>query len=104
MVRRSCLSWKHKLRVGAQVLDPATERVKYETGEKHPGPGTLVGIDHAGGTLHLRRGVSSAAPHPTALIPAGPIPTPEQRASLRRVAEALLDHGIDAPGPAEAAR
>ncbi|MCP4085045.1 MAG: TM0106 family RecB-like putative nuclease [Actinomycetia bacterium] len=95
---------EHKLRVGAQILDPATEREKYQTGEKHPGPGTLVGIDHAAGTLQLRRGANSTAPHPAALIPAGPIPTPEQRSSLRRVALALLDHGIDGAGPAEAAR
>jgi len=95
---------EHKLHAGARVLDPATERVKYDTGQKIPGPGTLVSVDPAKGTLQLRRGATSAAPHPSALIPDGPIPTIEQRASLRRVADALLDHGIDAPGPAEAAR
>ena len=95
---------EHKFHAGAQVLDPATERMKYDTGEKIPGPGTLVSVDPAEGTLQLRRGATSAAPHPSALIPAGPIRTVEQRASLRRVAEALLDHGIDGSGPAEAAR
>ena len=95
---------EHKLRVGAQVLDPATERTKYWTGDGPPGPGTLVDIDHSRGTLSLRRGATSEAPHPTALIPAGPIRTAEQRASLRRLAAALLDHGIDGYGPAEVAR
>ncbi|HVA60952.1 MAG TPA: TM0106 family RecB-like putative nuclease [Mycobacteriales bacterium] len=95
---------EHKFQAGAQVLDPATERMKYDTGAKIPGPGTLVSVDPVGGTLQLRRGATSTAPHPSALIPGGPIRTAEQRASLRRVAEALLDHGIDGPGPAEAAR
>ena len=95
---------EHKLNAGARVLDPATERMRYGTGEKIPGPGTLVSVNPAEGMLELRRGTTSAAPHPTALIPAGPIRTMEQRASLRRVAESLLNHGIDAPGPAEAAR
>jgi predicted RecB family nuclease len=95
---------EHKLRVGARVLDPATERARYETGDSPPGPGTLVGIDHVAGTLELRRGVNSEAPHPTALIPEKPVRTPEQRASLRRVAEALLDRGLDGFGPAAAAR
>lgn len=95
---------EHKFHAGAQVRDPATERMKYNTGEKILGPGTLVSIDPAKGTLQLRRKATSTAPHPSALIPAGPIRTVEQRASLRRVAEALLNHGIDGPGPAEAAR
>jgi predicted RecB family nuclease len=95
---------EHKLPVGKQVLDPATARTKYLTGDGPPGPGTLVSIDHAFGTLSLRRGATSAALHPTALIPAGPIRTAEQRFSLQRVAAALLEHGIEGPGPAEAAR
>jgi len=95
---------EHKLPVGKQVLDPATERTKYLTGDGPPGPGTLVSIDHARGILSLRRGTASGAPHPTALIPPGPIRTAEQRFSLQRVAAALLEHGIEGPGPAEAAR
>lgn len=95
---------EHKLPVGKQVLDPATERAKYQIGSAVPGPGTLVDIDHSAGTLSLRRVATSEAPHPAALIPPKPIRTPEQRASLQRVGAALLDHGIDGPGPAEAAR
>jgi len=56
------------------------------------------------GTLRLRRGVRSEAPHPRALIPEGPIGTGAQRGALQRLAQALLDNGIDGPGPYAAAR
>lgn len=94
----------HKLAIGNPVLDPAIERIKYETGDRLPGPGTLVSIDSATGLLELKRATKSTAPHPAALIPQGPIRTSAQREALRRTASALLDHGVDGSGPAEAAR
>src|SRR6185436_8169136 len=42
--------------------------------------------------------------HPVALMPKGPLDTRQQRASLRRLATAVLDLGFDAPGPFQAAR
>lgn len=95
---------EHKLSVGAEVKDPATERRGLEGGPKAVTPGSVVALDSTAGTLALRRGKRSEAPHPTALIPAGPRKTPEQRASLRRLAQALLDHGVDGEGPGRAAR
>lgn len=95
---------EHKLDVGSQMLDPETERRKLQSDDKIPGPGELVAIDRAHGVLKLKRGTGSAAPHPTALIPGRPYGTPEHRASIRRVADALLRHGIDGDGPARAAR
>jgi uncharacterized protein len=95
---------EHKLKVGDLGVDPEVERRKYQSGEKVPGPGNIVGLDHAAGTLQLRRRTSSAAEHPAALIPGGPIRTSEQRASLQRVGDGLLAHDVDDPGPARAAR
>jgi predicted RecB family nuclease len=94
---------EHKLPKGKPVLDPAVERDNY-FGSKRPGPGSLVAVDPVAGTLKLKRGKTSKAEHPSALIPPKPIKTAEQRASLRRVASALLEAGIDGPGPAAAAR
>lgn len=95
---------EHKLKLGSNPCDPETERIRQRGGEPLPRPGTLVGLDPVAGTLQLRRGMASQAPHPRALIPEGPINTDAQRAALRRLAEALLAHGIDGPGPYAAAR
>ncbi len=101
---------EHKLRAGSVVLDPATERVRHERSPDSPspprldGPGRLVDLDPVAGLLRLARTHTSRAPHPRALMPGAPIPTPHQRKALREVAEALLDHGLDGPGPHAAAR
>ncbi|MGI8940107.1 MAG: AAA domain-containing protein [Iamia sp.] len=95
---------EHKLKEGAPVKDPATERRGLEGGPKASTPGRIVALDSAAGTLGLRRAKRSEAPHPMALIPPGPLKTPEQRASLQRLAQALLDHGVDGAGQGRAAR
>jgi predicted RecB family nuclease len=96
---------EHKLRANTAVCDPAVERAKYYGVDPSPKPpGTLVAVDSVSGTLKLRRSKNSTALHPRALFPHDVRRTPEHRSSLRRVAQALLDHGIDGPGPALAAR
>jgi uncharacterized protein len=50
--------------------------------------------------LEVRIKKSPTAPHPRALIPGDPIPTKEQRAALRRLADAVLDETVERRYPA----
>lgn len=95
---------EHKLAIDTSPLDPATERSTLVGGTRAASPGTLLSVDPVAGRLQLRRAKASKAPHPKALVPGRPIPTEAQRLSLQRVAQALLDYGVDGPGPALAAR
>ncbi|PYN92509.1 MAG: hypothetical protein DMD91_32150 [Candidatus Rokuibacteriota bacterium] len=71
----------HKLSPGDVPLDPATGKPA----------GTLQLVDDASGALALRRGPSLASiPLPSALIPAKPYDTVEQRAALARLATSML--------------
>lgn len=97
-------SQEHKLSAGQGVCDPAVERERLLEGRNQPRPGALVSVDSSAGVLELKRGINSAAPHPVCLIPEGPIRTAEQRAALRRVAQEVIDAGIDGPGAYRAAR
>jgi uncharacterized protein len=75
---------QHKLAEGDAPCDPATGR----------GAGTIVELDETAGVLVLRRGPSLASePLPEALIPPGPIKTPEQRGALARLGAAVLAGG-----------
>jgi uncharacterized protein len=72
---------QHKLAPGDAPVDPATEK----------SAGTIVALDEAAGTLVLRRSASQAATSlPLALVPPGPIRTPEQQAALVRFAASVL--------------
>lgn len=95
------LTQEHKFREGDHPLDPDRERAKEGAGA---GPGSIHLLDDGKGVLGLLRGEASNAAHPRALIPAGPIPTPEQRGALRRLAQSAIEHGIDGPRPYRAAR
>lgn len=85
---------EHAIQVDRQVHDPATGR----------SPGSVVAIDEAAGTIDLSRGVASAAPHPTSLVPYDFVTTTPLRASLLRIGEWVADHGIEADGPYHSAR
>lgn len=79
-------SQEHKLDEGDKPYDPRTGRAA----------GEIIAVDNDAGRLELKRGPSfDGAPHPTALIPPRPIPTPALRAALRRLADSVLDEGID---------
>ncbi len=84
----------HKLSVGMSPVDP---RTKKPAGEVHE-------IDNVAGTIVLRRGKGSAAPHPTALIPPTPIEDRVLRDAIRRVAESVVANGIDRAGDYRAIR
>ncbi len=89
----------HKLSPGETVKDPEAERLAMEQGVKASSPGSLVGIDPVEGTLDLKRGRRSGAPHPSHLIPGDPYSTSDQREALLRLARSVVEHGIDGPGP-----
>ena len=83
---------EHRIRVRDEPHDPVTGRAA----------GTVfhVGDDH----IDLRCGSGRPAPTPTSLIPhdyVRPKPKPE---SLQRLAQWVIEHGIDAPGEYRAAR
>jgi predicted RecB family nuclease len=68
---------------------------------RNPRPGvTLEAIDAETGELTVRRGPRhDGNPPPLALIPGGPYTTNRQQNALRRLAHAVLDHGLDGDGP-----
>ena len=68
------------------------------------GAGTVVSIDEQQGFIDLKRGASSAVPHPTDLIPYNIIGTDSQRDSLLRIATWVADRGISGPGAFQTAR
>jgi len=88
-----------KFTVGDSVVDPLTQR---------PGPplhaGEVTAFDPIGGTIELKRGTARAEPHPIVVMPRSPISRDFHEVALREVANALLVHGPDGPGPLRAAR
>ena len=99
-LHRNTQSWRstrtspqeHRIRVRDEPHDPVTGRAA----------GTVfhVGDDH----IDLRCGSGRPAPTPTSLIPhdyVHPKPKPE---SLQRLAQWVIEYGIDAPGEYRAAR
>ncbi len=85
---------EHKFHEGDAPYDPATGK----------SAGTVWAVDPAAGTIDLKRGKRSDAPHPAALIPGPPLRTNVLRDALRRVADAVIEGGIDGNGPYRAAR
>ncbi len=81
-----------KLHEGDTPIDPATGR----------GAGTIRALDALEGTVDLRMGVT--VPHPTALIPGRPYGPDPMRGALGRLADHVLEHGIEGPGRFRAAR
>jgi predicted RecB family nuclease len=81
-----------KLREGDQPLDPVTEKTA----------GTIVALDPLAGTVDLKR--NPAAEHPRALIPGMPYRTDAMRKALGRLADHVIEHGIEGDGRFRAAR
>jgi len=89
----------HKFRAGSSVLDPDPRH-----GEWGSDAGEFVQIDDVHGTLDLKRGPKRLGYHPVALIPQKPIGAGPMPAALLRIADQVIAHGIEGPGPYRAAR
>src|SRR5437899_96822 len=85
---------EHNLGVGKEPCDPRTDK----------SAGEIVALDPVKGTVDLKRGKNSTAPHPRSLTPGRPLENVSLRVALQRVAEWAVENGIDAPGPYRAAR
>ncbi|MEP6807412.1 MAG: TM0106 family RecB-like putative nuclease, partial [Chloroflexota bacterium] len=84
----------YRLKVGDHPVDPATTH----------GAGKIMALDALHGTLDLQWGLRNPRPHPTSLIPKGPITADEQKAALERFGEWVAANGLRVPGPWRAAR
>jgi uncharacterized protein len=93
----------HRYRFPPQeyAIDRANQLHDPKTGN---GVGKLVAIDEQNGTIDLKRGVRSAVPHPTALIPYNIVDATVMRDSLLRLGQWVANHGISGPGEFKAAR
>lgn len=83
------------------AVDPEWDVVDPRTGK---GAGSIVALDQEAGLLRLRKGNRSFGGHPASLVPRVPVDTREHRGALSRLAEAVLEHGIDGPGRYRALR
>jgi predicted RecB family nuclease len=84
----------YRLKVGDKPVDPATRGVA----------GEVVALDALHGTLDLQWGVRHPRPHPTSLIPAGPLTADKQKGALERLALQVEMHGLQGHGPLRAGR
>jgi uncharacterized protein len=96
--RTEARSYVHRYRFPPQ--DQAIDRARelHDPRTRKPA-GLPMLVDEAEGILELKRGKTSEVPHPTAVIPYGIVKTPEQRASLLRLAEHVRDHGLTPTSP-----
>jgi predicted RecB family nuclease len=84
---------EHKFSAGATPYDPRTEAPA----------GVVVAVDNIAGTIDLKRGAASKAPHPTSLVPSPPINNTVLRDGIVRCATWLAEHGLDNAGSYQAA-
>jgi predicted RecB family nuclease len=84
----------YRLKEGDAPTNPATGRTA----------GTIVRLDALAGTLDLSWVAKEERPHPTSLIPSGPIGTEAQRTALEALGTWVADHDLRGPGPWRAAR
>ncbi len=91
---------EHKFREGDSPHDP----VAGEPGGIGKSAGEVLVIDDDAGTIDLRRGKAGDGRLPTALIPFDIVYARPKPESQQRVAQWVLEHGMDAPGPHRAIR
>jgi predicted RecB family nuclease len=85
-------SQEYKIAVGDTPDDPRAKSA-----------GKVMALDAAAGTIDLRRQLAWDTPHPTALVPPGPLETIQQRNALMRLGEWVRDHGLEDSGDNNAA-
>ena len=83
----------HKIEVGDRPHDQHGNAV-----------GEVVVVDDEECVIELKVGSSREAPAPTSLIPHDHVPPGPKPPSLRNLAAWVIENGIDAPGPNQAAR
>ena len=88
----------HKFKQGDDSLDP---QPREGAGD---GAGTIIDIDDVQGTIDLRVGPSRKPFHPASLIPPKPLGGGPMPDALLRIADHVIGHAIDGPGPYRAAR
>lgn len=88
----------HRFRVGATPLEAGSSE------EPPPAAGEVTAVDDIEGTIDLLRPAGRLDLYPAGLLPGTPIPTIVQRDALRRVADGVLEGGLDGPGSYRAAR
>lgn len=96
-------SMAHRMLFPAQEskLGPE-EHIDPDTGK---GAGEILAMDLAGGWLELKRGPSRAGvPLPHSLVPKGPFDTKDQRDAIRRLADDVVDAGLESTGQYRACR
>jgi predicted RecB family nuclease len=84
----------HAIDRALAVHDPKTKK----------GAGEVVAIDEVARTVDLKRGLSSAVPHPSALVPYDFVGSEVKQESLQRLGTWVGQNGIAAEGPFRAAR
>ena len=84
----------HAIDRALEVRDPRTGK---NAGER-------VAFDERNRTIDLKRGASSSAPHPTALVPYEIVDSTVLRDSVLRIASWVADHGITGSGEFQSAR
>ncbi len=84
----------YRLKLNDDPVNPATQA----------SAGRIVALDPLRGTLDLQWGRNHPRPHPTSLIPHGPIVADAQKGALERIGEWVAAHGIAAPGAYRAGR
>jgi predicted RecB family nuclease len=85
---------EYKLKVGDHPHDPTTCAIA----------GEVFAIDDEAGSIDLKRGKRLPPPIPTALVPHDMIPDALLRASIARIAQHVVDHGLRARGSFAAAQ
>jgi len=84
------------------VFDPARKQARPDDSPFAWAVGDVVAVDPAQRTVDIRRSVDE--PHPRAIVPLNWVPTRAHQAALIELGEWVADHGIQAAGPARAAR
>ena len=85
---------EHDIKVGISPHDPSTGNAV----------GTVVHLDDDAGVIDIKRGSTQPAPTPTSLIPHDIVSPQPKPGSLQRLAQYILEHGMEGPGRYRAAR
>lgn len=84
----------YRLKVNDSPVNPATTEPA----------GRIVALDPLHGTLDLQWSRNTPRPHPTSLIPRGPVIADAQKGALERIGEWVAANGIATPGAYRAGR